>query len=314
VNRRQLLLSAISPIVLGAFADDPIDFDARAGVRILEWIVSGAAGDPPDWREEPAYRLAREQAQWSGQPNPDLEVERAMRSATRESARASSTWVREILAGRERFLSEALPQLHAYLPAATRMRGSVALAAFLPNYAFSMNYTIVVSVTDRFWENRTDRLFNLLVHELFHNGYIQHRQGTSPGDAVTGAALADAFLWQVRNEGLATYVAWRARPASLQLQDYRLLDDALELSSRFERLRAFLRDCRAATGADLPQLRTRFWDECSRNRVPYITGAAMARRIEETTSRSALVRTIETGPQSFAEAYQATKPPYSAAA
>jgi hypothetical protein len=44
-------------------------------------------------------------------------------------------------------------------------------------------------------------------------------------------------------------------------------------------------------------------------RVNYVVGAAMARRIEQVHGSHKLLKTIEGGPTSFLQAYQATSPP-----
>lgn len=213
-----------------------------------------------------------------------------------------------IMSGREQFLAWAVPHLRAYLPAGTPIRGAVALAAFLPNYAFSMDKAIVISVTDRFWSNDPARLFNLLVHELFHNGFIRYQRGESPNDATEGTALLRTLLWLVQNEGLATYVAYRAKPAGLVLNDYRFLDSPEEVGKRFELCRRLIGDLRRATQPELASLKERMWQEGNTLRVSYIVGAAMARRIEQIDGRRQLLKTIESGPQNFLEVYQATSP------
>src|SRR6266540_624575 len=139
-------------------------------------------------------------------------------------------------------MAAAVSHLRQYLPPGTRVRGTIALAAFLPNYAFSMDEAIVVSLTDSFWANDSARVFNLLAHELFHNGFLQHQHGESPSEAKDRSALLRSFLWQLQNEGLATYVAYRMRPPDLALADYRLLESAEEVSKRFDLCRRLTQD------------------------------------------------------------------------
>ena len=309
-TRRSILFASVFSRCAAA-ADSTIDFDTRLLTRILKWAQTDAAGDPPEWRQELPYRLAREQARWNGQPNPDAEVERNLlqvRSGALSLA-GTAAFAEKILAGSEQFLSSALPHLRAYLPASTPIKGAVALAAFLPNDAFSMNYTIVVRVTDRFWANREDRLFNLQVHEPFHNGYIQHQRGASPDDAADSPALLESLLWMLQNEGLATYVAYRARTEGLTLNDYRLLESAAETARRFALLRSLMRDLRDASPSALPALRERLLQESNTQRTSYIAGAAIARRIEDTAGRATLIHTVETGPRAFLDTYRETSPP-----
>jgi hypothetical protein len=75
-----------------------------------------------------------------------------------------------------------------------------------------MRGTVVVSLTDGFWRGDPARVFNLPLHELFHNGFIEHQQGELPGDAADAAALLRNFLWTLQNEGVATYAHTRSRP------------------------------------------------------------------------------------------------------
>src|SRR5262249_22050406 len=156
---------------------------------------------------------------WNGRPDPnDAVVQRLNRirqgradKSVMESLESARRLLDAVQDGKHRFLQWAIPHLRAYLPARTPIRGVVGMAAFLPNYAFSMDGAIVVSLTDRFWRGEAALVFNVLVHELFHNGFVQHQQGLSPNDAIDGAKLSEALLWQIQNEGLATYVAYRAR-------------------------------------------------------------------------------------------------------
>lgn len=56
-------------------------------------------------------------------------------------------------------------------------------------------------------------------------------------ESVTRAGVprrAVTLLWSVQNEGLATYVAYRAKPAGLVLDDYRLIENEEEVRKRFE--------------------------------------------------------------------------------
>jgi hypothetical protein len=184
------------------------------------------------------------------------------------------------------------------------------LAAFLPPYAFSWEGgRIVVDVAASFWGWNTDRLFNMLLHELFHNGFVFHQPGVSLTRARNSAALVRTALWHIQNEGLATYVAYRAKPHGLALPDYRLLEDANEVRSRFRMLHNFLRAARRAERSQMWHLRQRLWKDGNVGRMFYIVGAYMARQIERRKGRRELVETIIAGPRAFFEVYRRTSPP-----
>ncbi|KAF5417727.1 MAG: hypothetical protein C5S48_00010 [Candidatus Methanogaster sp.] len=133
--------------------------------------------------------------------------------------------------------------------------------------------------------------------------------GASVTDASTVEALTENILWQIQNEGLATYVAYRARPKGLVVEDYRILDNSLEVHACFEMLQLLLADIARMNSNNISDLRKRIWTEGIKSRAFYVAGASMARRIEEYKGRNALIKTVESGPQSFFLKYTATSPP-----
>jgi hypothetical protein len=135
------------------------------------------------------------------------------------------------------------------------------------------------------------------------------QRGVSANDAQTGGALIEHLLWQTQNEGMATYVAYRIKPDSVENEDYQLLESPAEVRSRFRSLRRLVRDCKAANGAALSRLPETIRDAGNRERVYYVVGAYMAKVIEERRGRRALVKTVSDGPRAFFRAYTATSPP-----
>jgi len=319
ISRRTILAAAcglLLPHWRQSTSGSEVTVDAEGARVLLRWALADAPGDPPPWRDLAPYKLAREQAKWNGAQSPDLDVERQLsliadlkrRQVERAEAARAAAFTDQIVRGAAPFLERAVPHLRGYLPAATPLRATIALGVFLPNYAFSMDTTLVISITDRFWQNDPNRVFNLTIHEMFHLGYIRHQQGRSPMEAADGAALLRALQWAVQNEGLATYVAYRARPTGLALNDYRLLENTDEVRARFARCRALMDDMRRPGSAGLGALRQRLNDDGNVGRVTYVVGATMAARIEAKSGRGALVDTIVRGPQAFVDAYRATTP------
>lgn len=215
-----------------------------------------------------------------------------------EAARGLIKWARS-----------ASSHLRAYLPSGTPVRGKVLFALFIPAYAFAWgDGSIVINVTAGFWGGNPDKVFNLLVHELYHNGFGLHRHGSSPQDAKTGAALVENLLWQTQHEGMATYVAYRARPPGLLVEDYAFLDDAAEVRVRFKLLQKLLDDMGHAGDSELAPLRERLWSGGTSKRAFYVVGAWMARDIEARHGRDALIRTVVDGPRAFLDAYMSSSP------
>ena len=48
-------------------------FDTQSLEQILRWAQSDSTETPAGWRDQEAYQLAREQAQWNGRPDPSEE-------------------------------------------------------------------------------------------------------------------------------------------------------------------------------------------------------------------------------------------------
>ncbi|HXS50979.1 MAG TPA: DUF5700 domain-containing putative Zn-dependent protease [Usitatibacter sp.] len=315
-SRRHLLMAPallMLPRVASARAGstDAIEIDTAGVDRLLRWAAQPSADDPPEWKGLEPYRLAKLQAKWSGIPDPDLEAERlfervrALKAdrSKRPPLQATAAFVAQIRNGAAAFPRHAAAVLERYLPAETPIEGKIVLALFLPNYAFAWDRTIVVSVTHPFWRHDASRFFNLMIHELFHIGFIRYQQGSSPAGARDAAELRRDFLWTVQNEGMATYVAYTDRPRRPALDDYAMIDDPALVGAKFEACRRLLADLASGTSKDLPILKQRVLAAGITERIPYVVGAVMAKQIEAVRGRPTLVDTIRQGPEAFFRIY-----------
>lgn len=106
-----------------------------------------------------------------------------------------------------------------------------------------------------------------------------------------------------------TYVAYRAQPKGLDIEDYRLLDNPVEVCARFKMVQRLLTEVNQIDSQKFPEFRERIWSDGIKSRAFYIVGASMARCIEENKSRNTLIRTVVSGAQSFFAEYSATSPP-----
>ncbi|MCD4706535.1 MAG: hypothetical protein K8S62_02215 [Candidatus Sabulitectum sp.] len=287
---------------------------------MIEWAQSDASSPPDTWRSMPAYTLTQLWAKSNGLPDPGIEVERILNDIALSGHRNSN----EVLAAKAKkflislqdryqtFTEDAIPHLQAYLPSGTPITGRIIFALFIPAYAFTWigndANSIVINLTASFWQWNPDRVFNLLVHEMYHIGVAYHQMGESVTEVSTVEALLENVLWQIQNEGLATYVAYRARPEELGIEDYRLLNNSVEVRARFEMVQCLLTDLRQMDLKRIPEFQKRIWNEGIKSRAFYVVGASMARRIEENKDRSTLIRTIENGAQSFFAEFSATSP------
>jgi len=297
------------PVEAGRAAAPPIVLDTDAVDAFLRW-ADGPHRELFDWRDRQVFAITREWAKGSALPDPDAEIERQLR----EVAQSGPGDVRVVRArrllsaleqGRQAFLGSASKHLAQYLPRETPIRGRVVFGVMLPGYAFSDGHNIVINLTSEYWKDNRDKVLNLLVHELFHNGFATHQQARSVAAAEQGGSAISNIAWQIQNEGTATYVAYRAKPPGLEVEDYALLDSPPEVRRRFELVRGLLDRARAGNPDGLA---AEIWEHGVKQRAFYVVGAFMARRIEEQRGRAALVATIGAGTRAFFAAYDATSP------
>jgi hypothetical protein len=298
-----------------------ITFDTQAAQAFIDWANSSALAPPEGWQSWRPYALTRLWAQSSGVPDPDQEVVRALEEIAR--ARREGTGgarleglrqlMRGLLERRQWFLDDGLDLLRTYLPEGTPIDGEVVVTLFIPPFAFTWIgddvASVVIDLDSDFWRGDPDIITNLLVHEFFHVGFCHHQSSGSLNGNETVPALIDNILWQVQNEGMATYVGYRARTASLTIRDYQLMDTPDEVTRRFEMIRQLLADASRAHVEDIGSIEERLWNEGVRERAFYVVGATMARRIEESSGHERLVETVRRGPRAFFEEFAVTNPP-----
>jgi len=116
-----------------------------------------------------------------------------------------------------------------------------------------------------------------------------------------------SLLRPLQNEGMATYVAFKAvamYPAAAE-KDYQLLANPADVIDLRNKLNGFFE---RATSLPADELQKRSWDIGVMQRAYYIIGADMARTIEGKAGRRALIDTITKGPRSFVTTYNALVP------
>jgi len=295
----------------------PIQIDSEAAESIINWAKSESLVLPEDWRSKQPYSLTRQWAGWSGQPDSDIHTIESLKkvlSLKKKNLKLTSVLKAELLMGellkrKKVFIENAVSYLSSYLPTGTPIKGRILFALYIPPYAFAWAGNIVVDLAAKFWEGNAEKVLNLLVHELYHNGFTFHHHGTPSIECDKPNALLDHLLWQTQNEGMATYVAYNEKSDGFKNEDYIFLDTPKEVLSRFSMLRRLIADAKAVNKEQLPEFQKRIWQEGVMSRAFYIVGAYMARRIEESKGRNALIETVKTGPVNFFEAYEETSPP-----
>jgi hypothetical protein len=163
------------------------------------------------------------------------------------------------------------------------------------------NGQIVIDPLSSHYKQDPDRVFNLITHETFHLGYGYNRE------LRREKKLDDDFVYNtvldgLQNEGIATYVGYRAREIfpNNDEPDYVMLEDPATVRRKLEKLNKLF----GLIGTvSVDSLRGLAWDEGVMGRAYYVVGAHMARTIDEERGREALVETIAVGPLSFVDVY-----------
>jgi hypothetical protein len=269
------------------------------------------------WQTEAPY-IATKKWEPPGYPLNYKEFERIVSglAAEDEETRVRHDWfvfAERIIQAAPDFRARGLHHVRAYLPEETVLEARVLLACFIflgqpeprfsPN-AFVVGKDIVINASSKYWDSQVPIVLHELVHELVHVGYHCHQRTLPLEDAKTNRDMVDHILWQLQNEGLATYVAYRARTAfpTPKDQDYRLLDDNQEVKRLLSEVNGLLQQ---AMTKPPTEIRQEVIERGISQRAFYVVGAHMARQIEEQVGKQALVSTVRSGASDFASMYEA---------
>jgi len=259
------------------------------------------------WDSDTAYRVLSYWHEASGTPIPHDAWRAALEqyaSSPPGQRQALLAVVEGIEAEQQTFQRRARGHIASYLPpgALDRARPEIHLTTFAVPNAINLHDFLVINVHHPDFGGDPRRILHTLIHELFHSGYGACQPArTEPGLAGTVYSLLETL----QNEGMATYVAWRASDlyADPENRDYRMLEDPDEV----RRLRGEINSLLAAgSKLDSAELRQRSWDRGVQRRAYYVVGAHMARVIERKAGRDGLAATVSAGPWSYVKAYNAS--------
>jgi hypothetical protein len=145
------------------------------------------------------------------------------------------------------------------------------------------------------------------MHEIHHVGYTHYNPIFSLSDLKTTRDLSSAIRYSAHLEGMAVYAPLhrRIKNESLSHPDYRVLLNPVDCASRRNEFISILSDvdagpARPLGGSDLDVLELMSGRD---KRLWYITGADMARSIDETLGRDVLAQTVIDGPNGFFDTY-----------
>ena len=204
------------------------------------------------------------------------------------------------------FQEKAIPHLFSYLPATDKpMNMPVYFTAFIPPRAFANTAGIVIDVAASYWKGNPKNILNCLIHELFHIGYSWFRPTRT--EKPLDHKFINTMLDYLQNEGMATYVAYKAQPMfpAPDEKDYRLFESPEEVTRLLKVMNDLFENVGVLSDKKLKQLS---WRKGVNGRAYYIAGAHMAQVIESKLGRKALIETIQQGPVSFVKRYNSLVP------
>lgn len=242
------------------------------------------------------------------------------------------TLLNKLLSRREEFHQYSIPHICSFMPHKYIDFSTTVYFALGTDFAgFAADNLIVISISDPYWQGSCESILNAMTHEVFHIGYGFNAY------ARTEIPLKDNYLYNIlgklHNEGLATYVAYKAQsffPAIAEM-DFRMLEDSATVVSLIHDLNNLFQQAeisRRASDSTMKDsehsskkagllkrllgigkplteedLRNRIWTVGVERRAFYIAGAFMAQVIDQRNGRDALVETVARGPRSFVSMY-----------
>jgi hypothetical protein len=203
------------------------------------------------------------------------------------------------------FREKALPHVYSYLPKNTpSIDVTVDLVAFVEPIAFTRSGKIVLNLSHTYWRDKSiGFLLNILVHELYHFGFYHNQKRFEPDPKKSKDQLVEHILWWLQNEGIATYVSYmgqRLFPFSFDVPDYRMIENATDLTRLSQSVNGILIRCADESYENLVDV---IWSKGVRERAFYVVGAYMAKTIVEERGKKALTETLGKPVRLFAETF-----------
>lgn len=200
------------------------------------------------------------------------------------------------------FQEQSIQLLNDFIPQNTlTFKTTIHITGKTFPYAMMEDGEIIVDVLSNRFDNDPDKIFNSVTHECFHVGYGFNRYLRNETELVNDF-IYSTMLDALQNEGIATYLGYQAQaffPAK-NTKDYQMLDNSAEVRRLLAEVnRVFT----IAESVPLDSIQKMSWEVGVIQRAYYITGAHMARTIDEQLGRKALVGTIAEGPLCFVDRY-----------
>lgn len=204
-----------------------------------------------------------------------------------------------VIERKDAFLPEALAHLHSFFPPDCDLSVTVHLTAFNPASAFAYE-DIIINMQAKNWNENTDNILNIMVHEIGHVGHSYCRRQWTEENATP--ELKHKILDNINSEGICTYIGYTAQefvPAPDD-KDYQQIDNPDRVQEAFKEVNEII-----AQIGKLPddEVRKMGWDIGVIGRSYYVVGTIMCKTIDEQLGRVSLIEAMTTGPQFWANRY-----------
>jgi hypothetical protein len=220
-------------------------------------------------------------------------------------------FAKKILEAAPGFYEKGLDHVLSYLPDETVLKARVLLGCFIylgkqePKFSpsgFVVGDSVVFNVSHKTWNFDTSEILHLLTHELVHVAHHQFHETLPLQDADTPQKLIDHILWQLHNEGMATYIAYRVQEVlpTTEDRDYLLLESPDEVKRLIGDVNQLLEQAKTEP---LDRLEKEVIERGISQRAFYVVGAYMAQSIEKKLGKDFLVSSFLKGPSHFVKLF-----------
>lgn len=199
---------------------------------------------------------------------------------------------------------KGIPYLCSYLPEKPDITSTIFLTCFIPPWAFAWDENIIINLSHKHWNNDAGMILNIIIHELFHIGHTKHWEEL-PEEPVTQTEIKESIMHTLYAEGMATYVAYRARslfPSFTSDPDYSMLENKSDILRLSTKVNMIFSKCKNLPYEEAKKI---IWQEGVKERSFYVVGAYMAKMIDEVAGRTVLIDAIKKGASYFIETYNA---------
>lgn len=258
------------------------------------------------WENDEAYKLTTVWLKGNNRPLPLKYWGDSFKSilATDPTERGNNKmllYAKEIVKNEEKFNDEALTLILKYLPeSAPKFNTTIYLTAKIPGRAFTTNNNIVVNMDAINYSGNINAQLNVLVHEVFHIAF--NECGNLWTDFGTGNNSIDNLIKNLQNEGMATYVGFKALPLFNfeSDSDYKGIQNDSVVTEKYSLIKNLFLNLQSMSETEINKAN---WDIGIVKRAFYVFGAFMAKTIEDKAGIELLKKTVTRGPEYFIEKY-----------